>query len=297
MVLQTVIGRFAWLKLVLQLFDPAARKAFSATCMPGARGDLGDNANKMDQPYATSRALVRGNDGLPEDNSPFTWASSRHYDTSTAMETAVLDLSLDRANAIQSIAIIALIIGALVSIIATITLIWTMDIRNRLANTHLANALAQSNQAKAEAARANERTAELLLQAQQAQLVQEKARLEHEQTRSVVAWRRISPDQHAKLVKALRGYSIKVNVLSPANDPEAAQFAADIVKTLTDGGVTANAATAMFPIPIRGLGMTMTSSDAGTALYMALKGAGFEVKDLPKKDPVMIVVGSKPTAF
>ncbi len=213
------------------------------------------------------------------------------------METAVLDLSLDRANAIQSIAIIALIIGALVSIIATITLIWTMDIRNRLANTHLANALAQSNQAKAEAARANERTAELLLQAQQAQLVQEKARLEHEQTRSVVAWRRISPDQHAKLVKALRGYSIKVNVLSPANDPEAAQFAADIVKTLTDGGVTANAATAMFPIPIRGLGMTMTSSDAGTALYMALKGAGFEVKDLPKKDPVMIVVGSKPTAF
>jgi hypothetical protein len=297
MLLQTVIGRFAWLKPVSQVFDPASLKAFGEARNLQAQRDVADNANRMDQTYPTSRALVRRNDGLPADHSAFTGESYGHYDTRTTMDTAVWDLAIDRANAIHSIAIIALIVGALVSIIATVTLFWTTDFKNRFANAHLANALAQSNQAKAEAARANERTAELLLQTQQARLEQEKARLEHEQTRALVSWRRISSDQHARLVKALRGYSIKVNVLSPSNDPEAAQFAEDIVKTLTDGGATANAATAMFPIPFRGLGMTMTSTDAGTALYMALKGTGFEVRDLPEKDPIMIVVGSKPAAF
>jgi hypothetical protein len=29
---------------------------------------------------------------------------------------------------------------------------------------------------------------------------------------------------------------------------------------------------------------------------MALRGAGLEIKDLPERDPVMIVVGSKPPA-
>jgi len=72
------------------------------------------------------------------------------------------------------------------------------------------------------------------------------------------------------------------------------QFAEDIVKTLKDAGATVNAATSMFPIPMRGLGMTMTHSEAGTVLYAALKGAGFEIKDLPEEDLRMIVVGTKP---
>jgi hypothetical protein len=214
-----------------------------------------------------------------------------------AMNTAVSVLSFDRVNAIYNVALVALVIGGLVSIVATTTLIWATDAKNRFTSAHIASVRAQSDQAKAEAARASERMAELLLQTQQSRLEQEKIRLEHEQVRNLNAWRRVSPEQHDKIVKALRGHSLIINVLTSSNDPEAAQFGQDIVKTLKDSGASINSAASMFDIPISGLGMTMTKSSEGTALYMALRGAGFDVKDLPERDPVMIVVGSKPSPF
>jgi hypothetical protein len=286
---------FAWLKPVLQWLDPATLKALGEARNPEAGGAVEDDADRMDRPYPTSNALVPMNAVMLREYPALAWSSKpAHYDTSTAMETAVSDLSLDRVNTLHSIAITALIIGALASIIATIILVWTTDIKSRFANARLANAMAQSDQAKAEAARANERTATLLRQTQQTLLEQDKGRHERAQVGALNAWRRISAVQHDKMVKALRGHAVIVSVLSAGNDPESEQFAEDIVKTLKDAGATVNAATSVFPIPMRGLGMTMTHSDAGTALYAALKGTGFEIKDLPEKDPMMIVVGTKP---
>ncbi len=215
------------------------------------------------------------------------------------METSVWALPLDRANAVYNFALIALVAGAMFSIAATIALVWVSGIKSRYANEHIASALVQGEQARADAARANERAAELLLQAKQAGLEQEKARLEHEQVRALSAWRSISEEQHTKILKVLRGHNFAVNLLSPGNDPEATQFAEAIVKTLKDAGVNVTTATSVMPIPIRGLGMSMStpSSDAATTLYAAFRGAGFEIKDLPEREPVMIVVGSKPPAF
>jgi hypothetical protein len=215
----------------------------------------------------------------------------------TRMPMDVSVLSLDRANTVYSIALFALIFGAMISMIAVAALIWAIDVRNRFTNAQLATVTAQSDQAKLDAARASQRMAELLLQTQKARVEQEKLRLEREQMRSLSAWRQVSHDQHDKIVNALRGHSLTVNLLIAGDDPEAAQFGEDIARTLRDAGASVSTAAGMFPVPIRGLGMTLTKSDAGTALYMALHGAGFEIKDLPEREPPMIVVGRKPAAF
>jgi hypothetical protein len=213
------------------------------------------------------------------------------------METSVLTLPLDRAYALSNIAMGALVIGAMLTIAATIVLIWLSGIKNRYANEHLSQIFAQSEQAKAEVARANERAAEFLLRAQQASAEQEKARLQLEHVRSLSAWRRVSAEQHMKIVNSLGGHAIAVDLLSPGNDPEADQFASDIAETLKEAGVRVNASTSLLPIPIRGLGMSMSSTEAAKMLYLAFRGAGFEIKDLPEKEPVLIVVGMKPPAF
>lgn len=206
------------------------------------------------------------------------------------METSAWAMSFARANSIYNLAVIGLVIGAVITIVSTITLIWVAQIKDGFANEHVAKAIALSDQAKADAAKANERTAMLLLQAQQ-------IRLEQEKTKALQGWRRVSADQHQKIVKALHGQVLTVVLVVINNDPEAAQFAADLGKTLKDAGATVNSTISMFPAPFRGLGMSMTTSGAGAVLYAALRGAGFAIKDLPERDPVMIFVASKPPAF
>lgn len=213
------------------------------------------------------------------------------------METAILSLPLERANTLSNMAMGTLVIGVMLTIAATIALIWLSGIKSRYANEHISQMMTQSEQAKAEAAKANERAAEFLLRAQQANAEQEKARLQLEHVRSLSAWRRVSAEQHSKIVNSLHGRAMTVNLLSPGNDPEADQFASDIAETLKEAGVSVNASTSLLPIPIRGLGMSMSSSEGAKALYLAFRGAGLEVKDLPEKEPVMIVVGVKPQAF
>ena len=248
------------------------------------------------------RTLVRAGSPLLDDSQigravlAGSGTPSRDY-AGMPMETSVWALSLDRANTIYNIALVALIFGAVISIVAVAALIWAVDIRNRFTNAQLATVTAQNDQAKLDAARASQRMAELLLQTQKARVEQEKLKLEREQMRSLSAWRQVSREQHDKIVNALRGHSLTVNLLIAGNDPEAAQFGEDIARTLRDAGASVSTATGMFPIPMRGLGMTLTKSDTGTALYMALRGAGFEIKDLPEREPAMIVVGSKPAAF
>ena len=83
--------------------------------------------------------------------------------------------------------------------------------------------------AQAEAARAQERAAELSREAEQ-------ARLEHEQLRARLAWRRIDPEQRRQIADALRAANLKPAIFVTTSDPEAAQFRADLVETLREAG-------------------------------------------------------------
>lgn len=261
-----------------------------------------------DQPTVdetVSRSLAVWTDTDPSSRSSWRYSSYAGYTgnqssyatfKSSMIETTALSLPLDQATAFFNFSMFALIIGAMITIAATIGVIWASALKSRYTDEHLAHALTQREQAKADAARANERAAELLLRAQQARLEQEKAHIELEQVRSIAGPRRISGDQCAKIVKALRGHSMMVNLLRSSNDAEAKQFADDIAKALRDAGLTVNSATSLLPIPVRGLGMTMSSSETATVLYAALRGAGLEIQDLPERNPVMIVIGAKPSA-
>jgi hypothetical protein len=290
-------------KSALAEFDFAALKAFGEARVPETPTSFAEQIRRSQQQISNRQApvtpLVQQSAFLPRQYPSFDKTQSRFrlFDARITMETSILTLPLDRANALSNVAMGALVIGVMLSIAATIALIWLSGIKSRYANEHLSQMFTQSEQAKAEAAKANERAAEFLLRAQQANVEQEKARLQLEHVRSLSAWRRVSAEQHEKIINTLRGHAMTINLLSPGNDPEADQFASDIAETLKEAGVSVNASASMLPIPIRGLGMSMSSSESAKTLYLAFRGAGFEVKDLPEKDPVMIVVGMKPPAF
>ena len=81
--------------------------------------------------------------------------------------------------------------------------------------------------AQAEAARAQEGAAVLSREA-------ERARLEHEQLRALLAWRRIDPEQRRQIAHALRAANLRPAIFVTTSDPEAAQFRADLVATLRE---------------------------------------------------------------
>ena len=207
-----------------------------------------------------------------------------------AMDSSALSMPLAQANALHDAAYFALIAGAVIVALATFTLFWTTQVRERYANGRVAEAQARSEQAKAEVARANVKVASLQLEIQQ-------AKVEHEKIKGQVAWRRLTPDQNATIVNALRGHPMAVLMLAYGNDPEAQQFAADLQKSLEAGGCTVSFSIGMFSLPIQGIAMSMSNSPDGSLLYTALRSAGLEPADIPKKDRIMIVVGSKPTTF
>ncbi len=82
-----------------------------------------------------------------------------------------------------------------------------------------------------------------MLRAKQANAEQ----LELEQVHKLTASRRISADQHERIVKALRGHPIAVILLSPGDDREAAQFADDLGNELTEAGSRSTRRRAFYP--------------------------------------------------
>jgi uncharacterized membrane protein len=297
--LQPVNSQIARLKSAIGAYDFKAFKSFGAARDAEAPKPLSALSKaQLIQQIPAPMVLLRQADSLTGDLRPHAQPlnSYRAFDEKMTMETSIIALPFDRANTLANVALVSLIVGVVITVSATIALIWLSGIKSRYINENLAQIMAQSDQAKAEVARANERAAEFLLRAQQASVEQEKTKLQLEQTRAVTAWRRLSSEQHTKIVNMLTGHAMTVNLLSSNNDAEAAQFAGDIARALRDAGVTVNSTTSVLPVPIHGLAMSMSSKEGATTLFMALRGAGLEIKDLPERDPVMIVVGSKPSA-
>jgi len=292
-------GKTASLKRTVSELSRAAFKSFGAARVADPPSRVSKSGGPIRRPPQKPNGLVRHTEFSPRQYnlSARTRSQFQAYDERMGMEASMMTLPFDRANALSNFAMVSLVAGLLLTIASTIALIWLSGVKSRYVDAHMAQIFAQSEQARAEAARANERAAEFLLRAQQANTEQEKARLQLEKVRTLSAARRISAEQHAKIVKSLSGHTMTVNLLSPNNDIEAAQFADDIAQTLKEAGVTVNASTSLFPIPIRGLGMSMSSSETGKMLYLAFRGAGFDIKDLPEKDPVMIIVGVKASVF
>ncbi len=197
----------------------------------------------------------------------------------------------------QNLALLGLAAGAVLMLISAIALVRLTNTKRELADKTVAEANERSDRAKAEAAAANERVAMMLQQLRKA--VELKSAKPSVQGQSQAAPdnsdpRRISAEEHDRIVAAMKGHQLAVTVMTVNNDKEAAQFAAELAKTFRDAGLTVNTSTSLFATPFEGLGMSMTSSDAGMRLYTALHAIGYKLQDLPKRDPIMLFVGRKP---
>jgi hypothetical protein len=101
------------------------------------------------------------------------------------------------------------------------------------------------------------------------------AKLETERLRAKVAWRRISPEQRTRLAEVLSVHGFAMYFEYSQSDPEAAQFAEDIYKSITIiSGMT------VYPphplvLPPAPPGLTVSGTDGSekTALESALTSA------------------------
>jgi len=180
-------------------------------------------------------------------------------------------------------------IGSLVvGVISTLAIVESSKIRDAQSTREVA-------QAGEAAAKANERASQLEKDAAF-------ARLETERLKNLMAWRRITTDQHAKLVAALKGkVAAEVWVEVVDSDPEATQFHADLWQTLNDAEVKIH----RFSGWERAIGLQMTNVDSSTGQLLkeafANVGIFFEERAEPglktAADKVEIIVGSKPPRF
>ena len=126
------------------------------------------------------------------------------------------------------------------------------------------------------------------------------ARLETERLRAQVAWRRVSLEQHAKLVEALSTHCFSMYFEFSQADPEATQFAEDIFKSLKAiPGIN------VYPphpltVPPAPSGVTVSGAESSdrTALESALLKAGIKYRtsnDIAGEP--RLSVGSRPTPF
>ncbi len=181
-----------------------------------------------------------------------------------------------------------LLASLVIGVISTYAIVASGKLRDEQSKQELA-------QARTEAAKANEKAAQLEKDAAV-------AHLETERLKGLMAWRRITAQQHASLVAALKGkVTAKVWVEFVVSDPEATQFHADIWQMLKDAGVEV----LWYSGWDRAVGLQITNatSPTGTLLRKAFGDVGFifQVRSEPgvksAGSEVEIIVGSKPPEF
>jgi hypothetical protein len=122
----------------------------------------------------------------------------------------------------------------------------------------------------------------------------EKQRALRVKMQQAIAWRRITSEQEARLVKKLRAHPLTVSIQAVAGDPEATLYGDDIRRALVAAGFTVNAELKNFSGPMHGLGLSTTPSDDRAFVASAFKAADLPFgDDATPASQVTIVVGSK----
>jgi hypothetical protein len=154
-------------------------------------------------------------------------------------------------------------------------------------------------EAKTDAARATEHAALANERAAEANKKAEKERLERIKLEVKVAWRRLSPEQHEKMVNALSDQRFSMYFEYSQSDPEAVQFAEDIFKSLkvvTGINVYPPHPLTMPPAP-PGITVSGSPNQNKSALESALKSAGIKFRGVDTNGEPRISIGSKPSPF
>lgn len=209
----------------------------------------------------------------------------------------MFNISQDTADSIYTYSNIALIIGAIITVIATIGVFYSGGIRERYSNERIASNERLTAAAQAEAAIANENAAKASESAAQSNLKAAEVERQNTELRIKFANRRIDEKQYDILVEELRKNPSPFNI-ETMSDPESGLYAADIVRVLTAANWTVERKT--FPLGViwHGIIIYQTNDPAASHLADALKKAGIQFHiGTEFRDKVTIMVGGKPPVF
>ena len=128
------------------------------------------------------------------------------------------------------------------------------------------------------------------------------AKLETERLRAQAAWRRITQEQHDHIVRALEPHNLNILVKYVAADPEASQFAKELIRTLKDAGASVDDVLQIKAPPPLGIIVEDTGDARSELLLSVLKSAGLAVGlgEPPLNNPgnqALLQIASKPPLF
>lgn len=209
-----------------------------------------------------------------------------------------MGMSLSTAESVWAWANWFLVGSLLVGVAATFALIVSGNVKEVASKRELANAIAETENAKRESATANERA--------------EVARLETQRIKQQLAWRSLTAGQAKSFLAALPKTHHTVVAAYPTNDPEALAFLLQFVKLLQAAGWKVIGQSRTYPGQIIvGIQIPDPPNDATTALRAAMTAAGIEFLTTPlpahamhfgdsAPDPASaatLLVGSKQPSF
>lgn len=204
------------------------------------------------------------------------------------------NLSEETASIINSYANIAVIIGAALVLVGTITIFWTGGIKEIYTNELISNNKTKAEVAQKEAEKAKEHTAKLFLEAEQ-------ARLEQQRLKAQLAWRRLNKEQIIILKNNLNNQiNDKIWLTFVGDDPESRLYYEDFNNVFS----SLNIPTKFFNGYTMAVGLRILGADSESKSVVidAFKKAGipFDIAIESKFNydkGVEILVGSKPPVF
>jgi len=202
----------------------------------------------------------------------------------------MFNLTQNCADTIHFVSSIALVFGAVITLIATIGIFYSAPIRERYTSERIATNEKQTQIAKAEAAKANENAAKSNLRAAEVEKQNTELRIKFSN-------RRIDEDQHEILVRELSKTPSVFNI-ETMSDSESCIYAADILKTFLDSKWTVKEKA--FPLGINWVGIIIYQTNDPVSLYIAdaFKKANIDFSIGPEfREKATIMVGGKPPVF
>ena len=187
----------------------------------------------------------------------------------------MFSISAQAADAIYTWSNVLLVFGATLALIGTAGVFWSGGVREKFADERISANEADTARAKAETA---------------------KALLEQERLKSLMAWRRVSPDQAKQLSSVLKGKPIELWLSWVGDDPEATVLRSDLDAAL----IAAGAQTKYYSGYTRAVGLSIKggTTEERQLLLQAFQAAGLPLIESDQqgvmKGQLEITVGTKP---
>jgi hypothetical protein len=217
---------------------------------------------------------------------------------------ALLDISVDTANKLYAWGWYGSIVGATITAVAVLSLMWGTRVRDRDFETQVANLNSATAQSRERAANLEVRAGELEKANLELSTTLERERTARARIEAGLASRHVRQEQKAALVAALNGLNIAV-VVSTYNNPEASAYADEVISALKEAGVTVNEGSQIMTGGGNLAGL-LVEETADIRLINALFLAGLATQKMQStKNPMLrtgeglnaILVGLKPNPF